>query len=180
MSSIKRLGLLHARIWFLDDERSYTKLRKNIERLVKIKKSAKSVSKDIYEATVLYGLLQDNKLRTPAELVFTKIGNDFFRIYSGNKEKNPLLQAYFTLLWWKQFFYKDQVRIVRYFKVITAIFLLHLAKLGFLRIKNVFLCSKFFLLAGYHGHDKKNFKLCQRYLQEYWRNVPPGVRFISF
>lgn len=180
MRKFEKLSVVHGKIWFLNDFRDERALRKNVEEYVKLRNSDLLVSKCISDSYILYGLMQDGKLNTSHCLLFKKIFFCFLKAYTLNKELHPYLQAHFTMLWWKESFYKNQIKSLRYLKIILAIYLLHLAKLGVIRIGAVLYCSRLLILAGYHGHDKKNFEVCKHYLKKYWEHVPPDVNFISF
>ncbi len=179
-NNIKKLSELHAQIWFLDDDRAYGRLQKKLEELIKLRGGRGGIAQHISTSYRTYGLLQDNKIRTNSTLIFKKIFRNFHMAYTSTGVQYPWSQAYFNMLWWKEFFYKDQLLVLRYLKIIFAIFLLHLAKLGFSRPFAVVSCSTYCILAGSKGHDKKNFEVCKHYLKKYWGHVPPDVNFISF
>jgi len=184
MRDLHNISKLHAEIWFLHDSQEYSKLRAVVKRYVELNRGpsflSNALAKELGEAFILYGHLKYGTRNYTPSFAFGKMFSKFQKVFYGNKEVHPVLQSYSILLWWKASFYKNDVKLLRFMKRFISIFLLHWAKVGFLRPVTALTCTKFFFLAGYHGHDKKNFEVCKQYLKKYWENVPPDANFISF
>ncbi len=171
-SYYNNLAHAHASIWFKDDERKYNELEKMVYNLLKYRNHEKNISlianliRKCYEK---YGLFDDKKINQNINYIFNNyIFSNFKKIYKFLPEKNSMKQAEYHSLWWKNFYLKKKLRVIRFFKIFWNIMLYHKAK--FNRILPSISCTILLIQAG-NKHNKKDFEATVSKLIKYWKKI---------
>lgn len=159
------LAKVHADIWWNHDKRNFNAVKQSAYNLLCLRNFPKNVSQkaanNIMRAYYFYDKAvinrQNDYLR---ESFFEKMNAEHLSAMDALK-LSPKLATYYTL-WWKKFYYKDDLGSLFY------LFCYHL--ISFPLLEWPFIFWPFFNLfkSGSRGHNKRNKAVTIYYLKKYW------------
>lgn len=170
MSMHSEMAKLHSDIWFFHDAVNYNKLFESAnDFFIKIgfeKKNSIKAANHVKKSYYFYDLAVNNPNEKAKH--FTKVFESHRNALIELNQDFPNICAKIHTMWWKEFYSKNKTSIV---KIPFFIFLQHLLKFKKLNLFPVILCAGLLVLAGLKGHNNRDKKTTEKYLEKYWSSV---------
>ncbi len=163
----KKLAVNHSDIWWTHDSKNFEQLTAKACNLLLLlgygRKSVLNAATHISKSYEYYDLAveaSDNAVRSS---YFKKVQDEHRQVMLILDKRVLLGDIYFY--WWKYFYLRNP------FGYILLLLAYHLISFPPSKIPFAFLSCVYISAAGVFGHNKRNKKIAEFYLEEYWRVV---------